>query len=148
MQTTDLSTETLNGLYRFATLLFGRRESATEAILSALRQCGTQLEQIRREKHSLAFLVRTLRDLRIKMVEEPSTTPLEPTEALAAAFSQLVEPGRTALALLYADLFPFAEIASLLHISVDEVAEALDGARHALAAKWNPGEPTPPISQP
>ncbi|MGC3991116.1 MAG: hypothetical protein QM796_15840 [Chthoniobacteraceae bacterium] len=146
MQTSDLSPETLNGLYRFATLLFGRQESATEAILSALQQCGTQMEQIRREKHSLAFLVRTLRDLRIKNVEEQGTAAApESGEAMALAFSQLVEPGRTALALLYADLFPLAEIGSLLHISVDEVAEALDAARHTLAAKWNP---SPSISQP
>jgi hypothetical protein len=137
LQTSDFSTETLNGLYRFATLLFGHPESASEAILKAVRQCGGQLEQIRREKHSLAFLVRTLREVRAKE-SPPMEAATTPEEVMALAFSRVDEPGRSALALLYVDLFPFAEIASLLHLGADDLAEELVKARRALAEKWNP----------
>ena len=147
LQTTDFSEETLTRLHRFAALLFGRSGDASAAILDAARQCGGHLDQLRREKQSLAFLVRTLRDARAKAGAASGSAaddPAEPGQALATAFSQLPEPERSALALLYSDLFPFAEIANLLNLDVHDLAEKLGSARRMLAEKWRPQPPSEP----
>jgi len=59
---------------------------------------------------------------------------------MAVAFSELPEPQRSALALFYTDLFPYAEIASMLKLSVEELADVLGKARLALAQRWKSWE--------
>ena len=62
----------------------------------------------------------------------PPVADASPVLDLAARFSRLHEPGRSALALLYINRFSAAEIAQILQLPVEMLADAIDSARNAL----------------
>ena len=64
--------------------------------------------------------------------ERPRTLKLE-AFFLAQRFHALPEPERSALALFYLDIFSVAEIAELLKMSLETLAETLGAARGLLA---------------
>lgn len=124
-------------LYRFAFLLTGNRETAETILLKTLRDGAGQVEQFRNQGHCSAWIVATLRERCNQSAE--SGSPTISSEAannevgrFATSFSQLEEPGRSALALFYTDLFSPNEIANLLHLKHDELAEYLAKARESL----------------
>ena len=115
-----------------------------------LSEVETQLDQIRTEANRLAWLAQRIRERCLKNnVENP--VPVVPRllridgpagavpevlaiEAyiLAEHFHCLAEPGRSALALFYLELFSPDEIAKLLKMNLEELGQTLAEARGAL----------------
>lgn len=128
-------------LYRFTFLLTGNRETAETFLLETLRDGSAQVEQFRNQRHCCAWIVATLRERCNQSSESAeSASPTISSEAandevgrFATAFSRLEEPGRSALGLFYTDLFSPNEIANLLHLKHDELAEWLAKARESLS---------------
>lgn len=138
----------LDQYYRFALLLCGNAKGAERVLGSALAEMRRHTEQLRNAQARQAWLVTRLRQeckrlttpkpaagaapglVRSEedLAENPELLTIE-AYLLAQRFSCLPEPGRTALALLYLDLFPPAELPKLLELSWDRVCTALAEAR-------------------
>ena len=150
MQTAIFPSATLAEFYRFALLLTGRSAAAERVIAETLSEVEMQLDQIRTEANRQAWLAQRIRERCLKnnadnpapvvprlLRTEPA--PGAPPEVLgieayilAEHFHCLPEPGRSALALFYLDLFSPEEIAKLLKMSLEELGAALAEARAAL----------------
>ena len=150
MQTAIFPSSTLAEFYRFALLLTGRSAAAEQAIAETLSEADAQLDQIRSEANRQAWLAQRIRERCLKNNAE-NPTPLVPrllrTEPppgavpevleieayiLAEHFHCLPEPGRSALALFYLDLFTPEEIAKLLKMTLEELGAMLAETRAAL----------------
>ncbi len=111
--------------WRFALLLTGCHEGTSTVFKDSVEELlrhphPGDLERIRQ----LFFTVVWRRSLRF-----PARCELE---GIAAKLHQLSEPGRSALALLYLDALPAADIQRVLNIDERLLAVALDQARCAL----------------
>jgi DNA-directed RNA polymerase specialized sigma24 family protein len=150
LQNAVFPSATLAEFYRFALLLTGRAAVAELVLSAALAEAGTQLDQMRGESRRLAWLAQRIRArclqsneqnparLVPRLLREPQR-PGEPIELLgieayilAEHFHSLAEPGRSALALFYLDLFTPEEIAKLLQLELEELGAALTDARTRL----------------
>jgi len=150
LQTAIFPSATLAEFYRFALLLTGRSPAAEAVMAETLAEVEKQLDQIRTEANRQAWLARRIRERCLKNNLEnpvpvvPRLLRLEPAPGeipevlgieayiLAEHFHCLVEPGRSALALFYLDLFSPEEIGMLLDMNLEELGETLAGARAAL----------------
>lgn len=121
-------------LYRFALLLKGSPEQATEAVEAVFNRFGPQLGQFRQSKQRSAFLVRKLREHKVSDTTGSTCAELDnDLAALLAKFAMLSEPSRSALALFYSELFPASEAADVLSMSLEDYAHALAIGRTLLA---------------
>jgi len=120
-------------------LMAGSAIGAEWILSRVFEQFSAQLGQFRTEKHRTAFLVSKIREFSSTKLEGGvSTTPVEGEPSaggqLAARFSTLKEPSKSALALFYLGLFPVAELASLLNLEIEELGGVLRTGREQLAA--------------
>lgn len=131
-----LPEQKLVDLYRFSCLLSGDEISGAEIFLSAIRDSATNhTSEFRSDRHRCAWLVNAIRE-RCKTISPDAESKELPanddSSPLAKSFSRLPEPGRTALALFYTDLFTPEEIAAILHIDAETLSEKLVHARNLL----------------
>lgn len=127
-------------LYRFAVLLTGEAPRAEEILAETLAEAGAHLDQVRSETGRQAWLVQAIRERCLKNNGAATPPPAgEPLAGkidglrLAARFHTLPEPERSALAIFYLDFFTIAEIAELLKMDADTLADTLADARKLLA---------------
>jgi DNA-directed RNA polymerase specialized sigma24 family protein len=151
LETAPEQTANLDQLYRFALLLCGQARAAEQVLATALAEMQTQLSQVRSTGSRLVWLVARIRQecqrrapggetgyvpglIRVADEDVDEAEPLLAIEAylFARRFSTLPEPGRSALALFYLDLFPLAEICGLLNLTWDRYCETLKKARASL----------------
>ena len=150
MQTAIFSSATLAEFYRYALLLTGRSAAAEQVIAETLSDVEVQFDQMRNEANRQSWLALRIRERCLKNnAENPAPivprllrtepAPGAPPEVLgieayilAEHFHCLPEPGRSALALFYLDLFTPEEIAKLLKMSLAELGGALAETRAAL----------------
>jgi DNA-directed RNA polymerase specialized sigma24 family protein len=150
LQTALFPNLNLAEFYRFALLLTGEIKVAERIMAETLSEVEQQLGEFRTETNRQAWLASHIRQrclkenagnpqpiprlLRPGAEEEPGRPAILKIEAfiLAQRFSTLPEPGRSALALFYLDLFSPEEIAKLLRVRNDELADLLGAARHHL----------------
>ena len=154
MQTAPFSNDTLAEFYRFTLLLTGSLKTAEQIMADTLQAVQEQLGELRHESSRRAWLAMRIRErcLRENAVN-PAAIPrllrhdseAERGEVLkieafivAQRFSTLPEPERSALALFYLEIFSLDEIAKLLKLSVDELADALGRARTHLEQAIHP----------
>ena len=150
LQTAIFPSITLAEFYRFALLLTGRSPAAESVMAETLSEVETHLDQIRSEANRQAWLAQRIRERCLKNnLENP--VPVAPRllreelapgampevlgiEAyiLAEHFHCLPEPGRSALALFYLDLFTPEDIGKLLKMNLEELGAALAESRGAL----------------
>jgi DNA-directed RNA polymerase specialized sigma24 family protein len=146
--------DTFAEFYRFAVLLTGKIGKAEQVMAETLSKAAVELAQIRNETSRRAWFATRIRERclgdereaapapRLLREEVESAGSLEVLEIeaylIAQRFHQLPEPGRSALALFYLDTFTNQEIAKLLKLHEDELADTLGDARrrlqHLLAA--------------
>ena len=140
MQNTPLAQASLAEFYRFALLLTGSAEAAERIVAETLSDSDAQLEEIRSSAQREACFASRVRQRCLR-----DFTPMDEVEtanegmALARHFSTLQEPERSALALFYLDLFSAEEIASVLKIKPEDLAETLMHARTLLAEATEAG---------
>ena len=153
MQTPPLPNPAIAEFYRFALLLTGSIRTAEQVMADTLAEVAAQLGQVRNEKGRQAWFVQRIRERCLKNNEAapPATPRLVRADAgerprvlrieaflLAQRFQTLPEPERSALALFYLDIFSVAEIAELLKMSLETLAETLGAARALLAQSLQP----------
>lgn len=141
---------TLAEFYRFALLLTGSIRTAELVMAETLAEVAFQLSQVRSETGRQAWFVQRIREHCLKNNESsppvappPDLTDDVPGEGprvpkieafpLAQRFHALPEPERSALALFYLDFFTIPEIAELLKMSAETLAETLAAGRALLA---------------
>lgn len=151
LETATVPTANLDQFYRFALLLCGQAKVAEQVLATALAELQTQLAEVRSIPSRHVWLVGRIRQecqrrapggepgrvaglIRLPEEETEETEPLLAIEAylFARRFSTLAEPGRSALALFYLDLFPPAEICGLLNLTWERYCETLKKARASL----------------
>ena len=150
LQTAIFPSTTLAEFYRFALLLTGSSEAAESVMAETLAEVETQLDQIRSEANRQAWLARRIRERCLKNNQEnpaPVVPRLLRTETPAGAVPEVLgieayilaehfycmpEPGRSALALFYLDLFSPEEIGKLVSMNLEELGATLTEARGAL----------------
>jgi DNA-directed RNA polymerase specialized sigma24 family protein len=151
LETAPVPTANLDQLYRFALLLCGQARAAEQVLATALAELQSQLGQVRSTGSRHVWLVARIRQecqrrapegetgpvaglIRVPEEETDEAAPLLAIEAylFARRFSALAEPGRSALALFYLELFPAAEICGLLNLTWDRYCETLKKARASL----------------
>lgn len=120
-------------LYRFAVLLTGDAVAAERALLAVCTECAPHVEAFRTASNGMAFVISKLR---ARCGKKPDPPVGEPPEKISVAgqFHTLPEPGRSALALFYLDIFPSHEIAAMLHMSLEEFSAILVETRERLRA--------------
>jgi DNA-directed RNA polymerase specialized sigma24 family protein len=141
----------LEQFYRFALLLGGDAKTAEQVLAAALTEMQKHCGELRSTASRQAWLVGRIRQASpapkrngagavvpgLVRTEEANEAPqLLAIEAylVARRFSSLAEPGRSALALLYLDLFSPAELTKLLGLSWEKLCEVLASAREELRA--------------
>jgi hypothetical protein len=129
LQPNNFSPQEIAGIFRFAVLLSGSPQAARAAVLEFLPAVAEKIEQMRDENKCKLWLMTRLRERLLKISPQPDIAEsVEP----AARFSQIPEPGRSALALLCLDLFSAADIEQILQIPLEKMPAALDKARSFL----------------
>jgi RNA polymerase sigma-70 factor (ECF subfamily) len=148
LQSALLPSATLAEFYRFALLLTGHSKAAEEVMAATLVEVESQLGQFRNERNRHAWLATRIRERcmhnrveaaaapRLLREEAETSDKLEVLKIeaylVAQRFHLLPEPERSALALFYLELFTVEEIAELLKMSLEQLAETLAGARSLL----------------
>ncbi len=133
--------------YRFAVLLTGQIDKAEKVMAETLTQAEGALAQIRNETSRRAWFVNRIRERCLGeeggaptgprlLREEEEVPPGEVLEIeaylMAQRFAQLPEPERSALALFYLDSFSNDDIAKLLKLHPQDLADTLGRARTRL----------------
>ncbi|HYR57374.1 MAG TPA: hypothetical protein VEO95_02045 [Chthoniobacteraceae bacterium] len=133
--------------YRFAVLLTGQIARAEQVIADTLVRAESELAQIRSETSQRAWFATRIRERCLGdeggaepaprlLREDEDEAPVEVLEIeaylVAQRFHRLPEPGRSALALFYLDAFSNEDIAKLLKLDQDALAETLGQARTRL----------------
>lgn len=158
METSPLPTHSgLAELYRFALLLTGQARTAEQILAETLAAAEAHLDQVRTETGRQAWLVQAIRERCLKNNESPppATPRLLRTDTpagaapvvleieaflLAQRFHALPEPERSALAIFYLDFFTIAQIAELLKMDLETLADTLTAARSLLGRALRPAE--------
>ena len=155
MQTPPIPNTAIAEFYRFALLLTGSIKTAEQVMADTLAEVATQIGQVRNEKGRQAWFVQHIRERCLKNNESapPAAPRLVRADAaagekprvlkieaflLAQRCHALPEPERSALALFYLDFFTVAEIAELLKMSLETLAETLGAARGLLEQSLHP----------
>jgi DNA-directed RNA polymerase specialized sigma24 family protein len=149
-------TATLAEFYRFALLLTGDIRTAEQIMARTLAVVESQLAELRSDASRQVWLAQRIRERclaenagsehpaprLLRMDLEGGRREVLKIEAyiVAQRFSTLPEPERSALALFYVDIFQPGDIAKLLRMSIDDLADVLGRAR-ALLAEAMQGEP-------
>jgi len=148
LQTHILPTDDLTGIFRYAVLLTGSPQAAQNVMLDVFADSAEKIHHFRNGKSCEAWLVAKVRNrLLNKPLQAATETPgktdaSDPALDLAARLSRLPEPGRSALALLYINRFSASEIAQILQLPLEALAEAVDSARNSLRGT-EPASPAP-----
>jgi len=148
LQPNLLPNAALAEFYRFAVLLSGNARTAEQVMAEVLSEVQTQIEQLRNERSRRAWLATRIRE---RCREEKADGPPAPglvrgegevtgsPEALqieaflvGQRFHLLPEPERTALALFHLELFSTEEIAQILKMKTEELAETVGRGRTLL----------------
>ena len=150
LQTAIFPSATLAEFYRFALLLTGCSAAAESVMVETMAEVETQLDQIRTEANRQAWLAQRIRERCLKNNLEnpvpvvPRLLRVEPAPGavpevldieayiLAEHFHCLAEPGRSALALFYLDLFTPEDIGKMLKMNLEELGATLASARGGL----------------
>jgi DNA-directed RNA polymerase specialized sigma24 family protein len=145
LQSHILPTEDLTGIYRYAVLLTGVPREAQEVVLQVFSDAAEKIHHFRNGKSCEAWLVAKVRNRLLNRGPQSfaasaaetadasaSGAPDPAALGFATRFSRLAEPGRSALALLYIGHFSVQEIAQILQLPLEMLAEAVDAARAAL----------------
>jgi hypothetical protein len=127
LQPNNFSQQEIAGFYRFAVLLSGVPETARLAVLEVLDRTAEKLEHMRNEKDCKVWLMARLRERLLAATHHAGENAMDAEPA--GRFSKIPEPGRSALALLYLDLFSARDIAQILQIPMGELPGAMDSAR-------------------
>ncbi len=144
-----LPSTTLVEFYRLALLLTGNIQDAEGALSAVLMAGERRLGDLRDQTHRAVWLAARLRQYcrEPKPAPEPGNAPqlvraeesgslpeVLQTEAsiLAQHFKLLPEPERSALGLFYLELFTVEQIAGILEMGVEQLAETLARARTQL----------------
>ena len=145
MQQAHFSTGNLAEFYRFALLLTGKPEAAQRVMAETLVEWEARHGDVRNASQRDVWLATRLRkhclanhgqngdETAPRLVREDGDDLLE-IEAfiLARHFHKLPEPERSALGLFYLDFFNPEEMAEMLGLTVEELAEHLSKARALL----------------
>jgi RNA polymerase sigma factor (sigma-70 family) len=154
LQTAPFSNDTLAEFYRFTLLLTGSLKTAEQIMADTLQAVQEQLGELRHESSRRAWLAMRIRErcMRENAVN-PNAIPRllrDDSEAergevlkieafiVAQRFSTLPEPERSALALFYLEIFDLEEIAKLLKLSMEDLADLLSRARTLLEQSIHP----------
>ncbi len=136
----------MEAIYRFALLLTGDPDTASDAVLETLRAGPGHASQFRSDAHRNAWIAMRVRDLCLKKERaaakgatkgastSASTGAHAQGDGAAAAFSLMPEPQRSALALFYLDLVPASDLANLFRMKPEGLSDALAGGRDFLRA--------------
>lgn len=144
-------------LYRLALLLTGHAKTAEQVLGETLAAAEAHLDQVRTETGRQAWLVQAIRERCLKNnASSPPAAPrllrtdaplgaapaVLPIEAflLAQRFHALPEPERSALAIFYLDFFTIGQIAELLKMDLETLADSLTTARELLRRALHPAE--------
>ena len=158
LQTAIFPSATIAEFFRFALLLTGRSAVAEKVMVETLAEAEAQLDEFRNDANRQAWLAQRLRQHCLKNNEEtpppaPRLLRIEPEPGvrpkvlgieafiLAEHFHGLAEPGRSALALFYLDLFTPEEIAELLKMKLEELGATLAEARTRLQESLDGAKP-------
>jgi DNA-directed RNA polymerase specialized sigma24 family protein len=158
LQTAIFPSATIAEFYRFALLLTGRSAVAEQVMVETIAEAEAQLDEFRNDANRQAWLAQRLRQHCLKNNEEtpppaPRLLRIEPEPGvrpevlgieafiLAEHFHGLPEPGRSALALFYLDLFTPEEIAELLKMKLEELGATLAEARTRLQESLDGAKP-------
>lgn len=153
MQDALFPNATLAEFYRLALLLSGNIKAAERIMADTLREVEQQLGELRNENSRQAWLAARIRQRcqrenagggppARRLLRDEESGGLLDIEAFIVAqhISTLPEPERSALALFYVDLFTPAEVANLLKVKLEELAELLSRGRGMLAEMMLPRE--------
>jgi DNA-directed RNA polymerase specialized sigma24 family protein len=151
---------TVTEFYRLALLLAGDVYSAQQLLATCLADLDANLDQFRTQDRRRCWMVRRMRQQclaqgasaealpavpRLLREDRPSEVPPEvlgiEAYILAQRFHHLPEPERSALALLYLNLFDVPTIATVLGMSMEELAQVLERARMRLQESLRQVEP-------
>ena len=152
---------TLVQFYRLSLLLTGHARDAERALAETLREAETKIADVRDEQRRRSWVVSRLRQSCVptpdptarggeapRLVrsengseELPEVLPIE-AYILAQRFGALPDPERSALAIFYLDLFSCEEIAQLLGMTLEQLAETLAKARSRLRASLHTSDAT------
>jgi DNA-directed RNA polymerase specialized sigma24 family protein len=142
LQNTLLSSAALAEFYRFALLLTGCSDAAERVLAATLEEAEKRIGDVRDETQRAAWFAARIRQccLENRAVATPAPASIEVicekrplgADDLARHFRALPEPERSALALFYLDPFSLDQIAHLLGMKLDELAETLRRARSLL----------------
>ena len=159
MHSALFSPTTIAEFYRFAVLLTGNIGKAEQVMADTLAKAEGELSQIRNETGRRGWFATRIRErclgdetaapaaprlLREAEQKIPAVEVLEIEAWLVAQrFAQLPEPERSALALFYLDSFANEEIAKLLKLHPEDLADTLGRARGQLQALLR-GDRSPP----
>jgi DNA-directed RNA polymerase specialized sigma24 family protein len=130
--------------YRFAVLLTGQIARAEQVMADTLVKAESELPQLRNENSRRAWFFTRIREgcgvadgqsvsapRLLREAGDAQAVEILEIEAylVAQRFHQLPEPGRSALALFYLDAFTNEEIAKLLRLSDEQLADTLADGR-------------------
>jgi DNA-directed RNA polymerase specialized sigma24 family protein len=148
LQPNLLPTATIAEFYRFAVLLAGNARVAERVMAEVLVEVQAQLEQLRNETSRRAWLATRIREGCLAEKSEASPAPglvrgageAEESPAalqieaflVAQRFHLLPEPERSALALFHLELFSTEEIAQILKLDTEPLAETIGRGRTLL----------------
>jgi DNA-directed RNA polymerase specialized sigma24 family protein len=158
LQTAIFPSATIAEFYRFALLLTGRSAVAERVMVETIAEAEAQLDEFRNDSNRQAWLAQRLRQRCLKNNDEtsapaPRLLRIEPEPGvrpevlgieafiLAEHFHGLPEPGRSALALFYLDLFTPEEISELLKMKLEELGATLAEARTRLQESLDGAKP-------
>lgn len=148
-----LTAAPLAEFYRFALLLTGEATSAERILGAALRAGHLQLSQMRNDALRYIWIAKEVRRLcaaegkcGASAAQAPRLLRLGGESAggdapvllgieayiVARRFQAVPEPSRSALALLYLDLFTAEEIAKVLDMRLESLCETIERGRQAL----------------
>ena len=145
MQEAHFSSGNLAEFYRFALLLTGQPENAQRLMAETIAEWEARHGDVRNARQRNAWMAARLRkhclanhgpngvETAPRLIREEGDELLE-IEAfiLARHFHKLPEPERSALGLFYLDVFDPHDIAQMLSMTVEELAEHLSKARALL----------------
>ena len=139
---------TIAEFYRLALLLAGDVYSAQQLLAVCLAETEAKIDQLRSPEHRRCWLAMRMRQRSMEQADDVEPLPSAPRllregtsevenaeilgiEAyiLAQRFHHLPEPERSALALFYLDLFDTKEIAQIVSLSIEDLADTLNRAR-------------------
>lgn len=143
------SSATIAEFYRLALLLAGDVYSAQQLLATCLSEAEAKLDQLRSPERRRYWLAMRMRQRCMeqaggmeplpaapRLLREKGGSDVESAEILgieayilAQRFHHLPEPERSALALFYLDLFDTGEIAQIVSLTIEDLADTLNRAR-------------------